>query len=98
MNINELKNERLIRQIIQTVLDSAKVDKRTYSLEHPSVNIEDYEQLFEMIRRFYHYESYIPKKYWVFFTDGYVYVSFEDSQKKTGDIEINPTTGTVGAY
>lgn len=72
--------------------------EQTYSLEHYSVKIEDYEPIIQMIRD--HDPSYRgnfqPIKYWIEFNQNEIVLLFNDGNRSSNaEVVINIASGTI---
>ncbi len=99
MQLNELKNSRLVKQIIIAIFDK-NMGQNAYSLEHPSVNIEEYEQIFEMIRSSSSYRTnFQPIRYWIYFypsSTSKIEIAFNDGNKTSNaSVSIDIASGII---
>lgn len=99
MQLNELKNSRLVKQIIIAIFDK-NMGQNAYSLEHPSVNVEEYEQIFEMIRSSSSYRTnFQPIRYWIYFypsSTSKIEIVFNNGNKSSNaSVLVDVAIGTI---
>lgn len=95
MNLFSKNRPRLWKQIIRELFTQKN---KTYSLEHYSVNKEEYEDIIDFIHT--QYEFFNPVKYFVFpVLDGSneIYFTFSNGAVNI-DIDVDISTGNVSFY
>jgi len=92
MNLYSPNHPQLCRKIVLSVF----LKNVAFSLEHSSVNIKEYQDIFELMQ--IKHPLFHPTRYFIFTSleDGFVYITFKDNIEV--DLQLNINTGEIDEY